>query len=171
MVQYFEDLLGDKETSVIGEIGTGRGCLLAALKSKGYKVKGCEPTSLAELSREHFGFGDEELLKCRIKVFSEDNPETFSCIFAWHVFEHIPGPLKAFSLVNVMLKSGGYLILQLPTLRVEELHAQHLIFFSEQSFEYICHRTGFSMAATFYDYHNRFMTVILKKTDDSQELP
>jgi len=163
MVQYFEDLLGDKDKSIVGEIGTGRGCLLAALKKRGYGVKGCEPTLLADLSRKYFEFGDDELLKCRIDVFAESYPETFSSIFAWHVFEHIPSPLKAFSSVHAMLKSGGFLISQFPTLRVEELHQQHLIFFSEQSFEYICRKTGFSLAAVSYDYHNRFMTVILRK--------
>jgi 2-polyprenyl-3-methyl-5-hydroxy-6-metoxy-1,4-benzoquinol methylase len=163
MVDFFDDLLGDKAKSIIGEIGAGRGCLLAALRSRGYTVKGCEPTSLADLSRAHFGFSDEELLKCPIDVLAMNNPGTFTSLFAWHLFEHVPSPLTAFSSAYTMLKSEGHLILQIPTLRVEELHQQHLIFFSQQSFEYVCRKVGFSIVSVFYDYHNRFMTVILRK--------
>ena len=92
----------------------------------------------------------------------------------WGVFEHLRFPLNELKIFNKLLKKGGKIFFLIPNLqsRAFELLGMatptitpknHLNFFTDKSFNYICKKTGFKVLKKYqelpiidlmYDYIN-----------------
>jgi SAM-dependent methyltransferase len=165
MVRFYSPLLQQFKSLPVGEVGSGRGCLLAALKSAGYQVRACEPSGLAELSRKCFGFGEEEVQPILLEEFCRRHANTFGVIFAWHVLEHLPDPLAAAKALRGALVPGGALLFQIPLLAQKYLEPQHFTFMSEPSLEFLAAASSFGVEAKFYDFTNHFLTAIFRRKE------
>jgi SAM-dependent methyltransferase len=112
------------------DIGAARGDFMAVMRDRGWRVSGIEPWSSENPHDLHI----------RRQRFPEDcdlEPESFDVVTAWAVFEHLYDPLSAFRTAASLIRPGGRLIVQVPSLRsinaryarLEDI-PRHLYFFS-----------------------------------------
>jgi 2-polyprenyl-3-methyl-5-hydroxy-6-metoxy-1,4-benzoquinol methylase len=112
------------------DIGAARGEFMAAMRGRGWRVTGIEPSTK----------GSHPSLDIRRQRFPEEcdlEPESFDVVTAWAVFEHLHNPMSAFRKAASLIRPGGCLIVQVPNLRsVNARYARlediprHLYFFS-----------------------------------------
>jgi 2-polyprenyl-3-methyl-5-hydroxy-6-metoxy-1,4-benzoquinol methylase len=157
------------------ELGAGRGCLLKALRQRGYPARGSDPArELVEKSRERFGFDDN--------VFANETAEgtiqrltvtrfNADAIFLWHVLEHVPQPLQLLMSLHAILKNSGLIIAQVPMLDSRYLYAEHLFLFSRPSAERIAFLSSLTCIYADVDPPTNFLTLVLKKDRDLKPVP
>lgn len=137
------------------DIGCAFGSFLSAAKERGWDVSGVELVpSLAEFAK-----------KCGIRVYTkpiEDvpmKPESFDVITMFDVLEHIPDPRATLERCHTLLKKGGLLVIQTPS--VDSLYAlirgkkweyfgvDHLNYFSDNILKRLFKEIGFHIVKTF----------------------
>lgn len=90
-------------TGRVLDIGCGRGALLRAFMSRGWKACGVDPSPWALPYSESYGFK-------LYQGFLETSPlpeNSFDVISSTSTFEHVPDPLSHIKAVLLALKSGG----------------------------------------------------------------
>jgi SAM-dependent methyltransferase len=94
------------------EIGSGRGTLLADLRSRGFDVVGVEISAdrIAE-ARARFGDLPIQRIDGTTLPFSD---ATFDAVLSFDVFEHIPDTDAHLNEARRVLKPGGWYLLQTP---------------------------------------------------------
>ncbi|HVO76071.1 MAG TPA: class I SAM-dependent methyltransferase [Ignavibacteriaceae bacterium] len=100
-----------KSSGDLFDLGTGWGHFLAAGRELGYKVHGIEVSEMpCKYAREELKLPVENL------NFFKMEPKKNSCdlITMWDALEHIPEADEVIGRCNLMLKDGGYVILQVP---------------------------------------------------------
>lgn len=138
------------------DIGCASGTFLSVMVSKGWEVEGVEP------SREHFATASESLAgraRLQRRTLQEAQfSEGFDIATAWDVLEHVPDPVQFLSLCGQLVKSGGYLLLNVPDLdslqayllgrRWPLLLAEHLNYFNLVSLRFCAEQAGLRWLAT-----------------------
>jgi SAM-dependent methyltransferase len=168
VVGFYKDYLGEpSQDRYMCEVGCGRGSLLEALKRKGYKVIGCEPSPvLARKAHDIYQLSDVELINGDAEMLFDAISKKkipIQCVFMWHVLEHLNQPLKTLKVISQNLITDGLVIFQIPLLQKEQLHLDHLVFYTEPSIHSLALHTGFEVIKVDYDHQLMFCSFVLKK--------
>jgi 2-polyprenyl-3-methyl-5-hydroxy-6-metoxy-1,4-benzoquinol methylase len=147
------DFVDFKEKGTFIEIGSYAGVFLNEAQKRGWNVIGIEPLERPALySEKKFG------IKVIRKYFEQAGlqNETADVIVACHVIEHVPDPSFFVNHAYLLLKPGGYLILETPTydsfifkvLRKRERSIRcngHIFFFTKDTLMKLVEKNGFKV--------------------------
>ena len=96
------------------DVGCFGGYFMTMLKSAGYDVHGVEASeAIASYAREKTGLP----IKAGMYVKEMFGHEEFDVITLLHVFEHMPDPVDTLSIVRYHLRHGGFVVIDVPSLR------------------------------------------------------
>lgn len=134
------------------DIGTAAGAFLAAARTRGWQVEGCEPNRwLVEWGTRHYG------IPIRVgEVFDQAyGPGSFDAVTLWDVIEHTPDPSRVIATVATILKPGGLLVINYPDIgswiarlmgqRWPFLSSVHLFYFTRTTIRLFLERHGFEI--------------------------
>jgi 2-polyprenyl-3-methyl-5-hydroxy-6-metoxy-1,4-benzoquinol methylase len=142
---------GDKRCSV--DIGTGAGRQVAAFAALGFRASGTEPSDVACQWAQQHG-------RDVVNVDVVNLPtQSFDCVTALHVLEHVAEPLDFVRHICRITKPGGVVILEVPNYasaasrrlgaRWRALYpSTHLFHFTPNTLADVCQRAGLSVIAT-----------------------
>ncbi len=144
-----------KEGGKVLEIGASRGSLLNELRNLGMEVHGVEISRRAcEDARKYFGINIEnaDILNSKYKAFKS----FFDAVIMLDVLEHLVNQNQVLSVVNEVLKIGGYLILTLPNIDSWEFKLfkkywewlappAHLFYYSPKTLNLMLKKHGFKI--------------------------
>ncbi|WP_433974527.1 class I SAM-dependent methyltransferase [Tunturiibacter lichenicola] len=94
------------------DIGCGSGDYLHVMRSRGWKVRGVEPST----------FGAEEGRRAGFDIFNgtldqaKFNTNTFEYVRSNHSFEHMPNPMEVLHEIHRILKPGGKVYIGIPNI-------------------------------------------------------
>jgi 2-polyprenyl-3-methyl-5-hydroxy-6-metoxy-1,4-benzoquinol methylase len=168
-----------KPSGKLFDLGTGWGHFLFTGKQLGYEVSGIEVSDTAykyateelKLPVEHINFFDMGI-----------NKQAYDLITMWDVLEHIPDADEVIKRCNLMLKDGGYVILQVP--QIDSLFAKrlkenwhmisygHVNYFSKDTIRKLFERHGFEVKKIKSSFEFKlFLMYVLgkKKTSESDK--
>lgn len=95
------------------DVGCGTGAFLAAMRDRGWDVRGVEPNrSAANHARGRLGLAVHEGALAS-GLFP---PRSFDVVTLWHVLEHLPDPADTLRTVAGLVRPGGWLVLAVPHL-------------------------------------------------------
>jgi len=100
-----------KETGALLDIGCGRGDMLKAFYSEGFKVAGTDLSPSSKEACKPHPFKASNLEKD--PLLFEDN--SFDCVFSKSVIEHLHNPMPLLKQANRVLKPGGQGIIMTPS--------------------------------------------------------
>jgi hypothetical protein len=134
---------------LVVDIGSNDGTLLSNFKNGGHRVRGIEPTLMANLANERgiptlmAFFGPEPAAVVR----AQDGPATI--VTATNVFAHIEHVHDIVESLLSMLKSDGvfiseshYLMSLIETLQYDTIYHEHLRYYSLHSLKFLLERHG-----------------------------
>ncbi len=151
----------------ICEIGAGRGGLLGALKARGYRVVGCEPSPLlCERARRFAALAEDELLLCSADALFdriEADRWPVRVFFLWHVLEHLARPWDTMRRMAQLLKPGDLVIAQCPLLRTDWLYPEHYFFVTEPALVGLAESSGFEVSRLEYDHERAFVAFVFRR--------
>lgn len=160
-------LLFNQCGSVVFDIGCGAGGNLVPFRKKGWNTYGCD------LGGDYLKRGIKEGL-----VLEQGDPTILSkygpadLIILNHVLEHMANPLEILNLVNSMLKSNGYIYVELPGIfKIHEnygdfllfLQNAHLFHFTLTTLDQLVARAGFSLVTG-----DEYIHALFRKDEQSQ---
>lgn len=137
------------------DIGAGPGLFLAEAKKRGWRVAGIEPSAWAvdhaqkDLQVSGMRQGD-------VGALPSIPAQSFDCVVAFDVIEHLVGPKKFLAEANRILKPGGLLVMATP--RFDSLLAKlmgrrwycifpaHIHYFTRRSMNDALKKAGFTVA-------------------------
>jgi hypothetical protein len=166
IVDHFAPWLGSPP-ALVAEIGAGRGGLMAALKTRGYSVVGCEPSRhLCEVAYGHTDVTREELRVESVDSFLS-RPEWAAraprAFILWHVLEHLAEPWDTLRRIGTLCASGDCVLGQLPLLRSDYLYPEHYFFVTEVALAGLARSSGFDVAAIEYDGAAAFLSFVFRR--------
>lgn len=135
------------------DIGTGCGQIVAAFSAIGFKARGTEPNALACETAQKNG-------RDVMDVAIEDLPsETYDCVVALHVLEHVPEPRQFVHHMARIAVPGGVVMIEVPnfaSVASRKLGANwtalypntHLFQFTPATLAYVCKLSGLTVIAT-----------------------
>ncbi len=136
-------------TDLIVDIGSNDGTLLSNFKNGGHRVRGIEPTLMANLANERgipttmSFFGPDAAARAR----AEDGPATI--VTATNVFAHIERVHEIVDSILTMVKPDGlfiseshYLMSLLETVQYDTIYHEHLRYYSLHSLKFLLERHG-----------------------------
>ncbi len=144
-----QTVLALKPEDLIVDVGSNDGTLLSNFKNGGHRVRGVEPTLMAELANQRaipsfmMFFGPE----AAARVVAEDGPATI--VTATNVFAHIEHVHEIVEAIKAMLAPDGvfiseshYLMSLLETLQYDTIYHEHLRYYSLHSLQYLLEAHG-----------------------------
>lgn len=169
LVRFFEPQLGaPAEERWVAEIGAGRGGLLAALKARGYRVIGCEPSPvLSGIGRRYGGLTDEELRTEGVDdllAHLEKARTPVRTFFLWHVLEHLREPWDTLRRIAALCQPGDHVLVQCPLVRSDYVYPEHYFFLTETAISGLAESSGFELARLDYDPERAFVGFALRRT-------
>jgi len=153
-------------TQRVLEIGSGGGEFAYLLGQKGFQVSAIEPNE---------GYGNYSKTQYGIDVqigFAQnlDFPvQSFDFITMSHVLEHVDNPTTVLRKLNIWLKEGAILALEVPNVEAvcqspkNTFHAAHLFNFNQATLSKLVEKTGFSVLKTFLSSDGGNITLIARK--------
>jgi SAM-dependent methyltransferase len=108
------------------EIGCMNGVVLKRFQDAGCNVVGYEPNKYAASAYEFInprGFDENHGLE----------PESIDLLYSFHVFEHLPDPVKSIGIAYNVLKVGGMFFMEIPFEDDDYYNEDHLHFFTVKS--------------------------------------
>lgn len=154
------------------DIGSGNGEFVYLLAYLGYKAKGIEPhEGLATYSKTQF---DLDIEISFFEDFAQSCTETFDVVTLFHVLEHKENPAKTLSLIHHLLKPEGLCVIEVPDISSHSIaprnifHIEHIFNFNKTTLDLLGQKTGFTLINTFYSKVEGNITVILKKSNCSE---
>ncbi|MBI3402963.1 MAG: class I SAM-dependent methyltransferase [Acidobacteria bacterium] len=134
---------------LVVDVGSNDGTLLGNFKNGGHRVRGIEPTLMANVANERgipttmSFFGPEAAARAR----AEDGPATI--VTATNVFAHIEHVHEIVDSILTMLKPDGmfiseshYLMSLLETVQYDTIYHEHLRYYSLHSLKFLLERHG-----------------------------
>lgn len=152
--------LSELKGQIILDIGCGKGGFLIAAREEGAKVYGMEPTVRSfDIAKSKLG---EYVMNDSMSI-SPFTPNSFDIVTMWHVFEHVPSPIKILSDCQFVLKKDGFLIIAVPNYQglVAKLGGgvwfnldppRHVIHYSEKALRKVVESSGFNVLDVNYHY-------------------
>jgi len=143
------------------EIGCAEGHVLKYLSEQGAEAEGIETAQkLVDYCRQKSGLN---VTRSTIRGF-EPPEEKFTHLFSYHVLEHLEKPSELFVKARKMLRSGGFLFIEVPTTdltkhslteQLDETHGYgnmgHLHYFQPETLSQYFPKYGFELLNT-YEY-------------------
>jgi SAM-dependent methyltransferase len=157
-----------QEGSRILDFGAGSGEVVFMLRSLGFDASGFEPNS------GYACFASKRLGLPVTHGFYQDariEPGSLDVVTAFHVFEHLESPLHAFAHVRGWLRTGGYLLVEVPNIESRcqwpgsRFHRAHLFNFNPATLEMAGRKNGYSVVSTSVSEDGGNVTVIFQKQD------
>jgi len=161
--ESLNEIVLDKKSSKILEIGCGLGYLTYALRSEKYNVQGLDISKEAiENARNIFG---DYFICMDLFEFVETKIETFDLVILTEVIEHVERPIEFISAILKILKNKGKIIMTTPNRSLApydiiwdtEAPPVHHWWFSEDSMKYIANKLsldfGFINFERYYKKH------------------
>ena len=168
-VDFYRARLDKITDGRVCEIGAGRGGLLAALKRRGYRVLGCEPShELCRLAETQFGLLPEELLHGTADVLLariEEEKLSVRAFFLWHVIEHMIDPVATMRRIAGCCRPGDLVIAQCPLLRPDYVFPEHYFFMTEPTILALAGAAGFHLEQIDYDHDRGFIAFALARDE------
>lgn len=151
------------------DIGCGTGEFLAYLKSRGYWVRGVEPSTQAR--EQAIANHSLEVVPSLASVASQ---EQFQVVTLWHVLEHLPSPHETLKQVFASLADRGLLIIAVPNRGSWDAShygtawaawdvPRHLSHFRQQDVHKLLHDHGFQLMATKRMWLDAFYVALLSE--------
>lgn len=141
------------ESSVF-EIGAGDGRLLRALRRRGYRVAGNEPSQpfADALRRQGFTVATEPVEDVELE------PASVTAVILWHVLEHLDNPGAVVERARTWLTPGGCVVVAVPNLASLQAAVggdrwfhqdvpRHRTLFTETGLRRLLGRSGFDVVA------------------------
>jgi len=154
--QSLNQLVPNKKSSEILELGSGLGYLTYALKQEGYNIHGLDISSEAvEQAKKSFG----DFYVCRdLHDFAIEKPESYDIVILTEVIEHIEKPIDFIKSILKLLKKGGHIIITTPNKTLvpsdiiwdSEAPPIHHWWFSEESMKYMA--TSLNLEINFINF-------------------
>ena len=151
------------------EVGAGLGCTVKVFEMAGYDASGIEiGTSFQRFSQVE--------LNARVEhgsLFDSCAREPFDLVFFMHVIEHLRSPRRALQVIHQLVKPGGLLYLECPSLgkqsgTVAELfHFAHIHTFTPIALLTLLRRCGFEVEKCYSDGIGRNHKFLLRRTEPS----
>lgn len=135
------------------DIGTGCGRQVAAFAAMGFQSRGTEPSDIAcDIARRH----GRDVINADI---AELPSESFDCVTAFHVLEHVPEPLNFVRHMARVTVPEGIVVIEVPNFAspaARRLGASwhalypdtHLFHFTPATLAGVCRRAGLVITAT-----------------------
>ena len=174
-----------KKTSISGkkygnllDFGCGTGYFASAMKRKGWRVMGVEPSKpAAEIARNKFGI--EVISPGEITELSHHQ---FDTITLWHVLEHVENLNDTMSLFSKLMHEKGKLIIAVPNctsydaVKYRSFWAaydvpRHIWHFSPSTFQLLAEKHGFTITAIKPMPFDAFYISILSEKYKKQKYP
>lgn len=139
------------ENCRILDFGAGSGEVVFMLRSLGFDASGFEPNS------GYASFASQRLGLPVWHGFYEDAeiaPESLDVVTAFHVFEHLESPSRAFTHVWQWLRVGGHLVVEVPNVEAlcqwpgSRFHRAHLYNFNPVTLEMAGRKNGFEVVSS-----------------------
>ena len=132
------------------DVGCASGLFLLEAVQAGWNVTGIEPNeTLCAQARENLGTG--AVVHCATLEMTQLEG-CFDAITLWDVLEHVPDPKAFLQQCRILLRSGGYLLLNVPDLdswpartfgnRWPLLLPEHLNYFNRESLRFCANQAG-----------------------------
>jgi 2-polyprenyl-3-methyl-5-hydroxy-6-metoxy-1,4-benzoquinol methylase len=158
------------------DLGAGWGHFLYTGKQLGYQVSGIEVSEMPykyasselKLPVEHINFFEMEIKK-----------QAYDLITMWDVLEHIPDADEVIRRCNLMLKNGGYVVIQVPQIdsfiakRLKEnwnmISSGHVNYFSKKTIRKLFESHGFEVKRIKSSFEFKlFLMYVLGKKKSSE---
>lgn len=125
------------------DVGAGGGEFVYLAGKLGFKSTGIEPNiGYSEYANHEYG--------CKVTTGElNDITETYDIITMFHVFEHLPSPIKAFEKLHTLLNTNGKLFIEVPWIETNDA-SPHNIYFKAHIF-YFTADTLTSCASQYFD--------------------
>jgi 2-polyprenyl-3-methyl-5-hydroxy-6-metoxy-1,4-benzoquinol methylase len=143
--------LSDRPGKKLLDIGCATGNYLSLMKTRGWKVKGIEPSKKACQIGKKTGLDiiNSDLQNAKIN-------DTFDLITMRHVIEHFEDPFSELKKINKLLVKNGILIIATPNVSSWEFKLfnknwgafevpRHLFLFNKQTLSKLLRKTGFKV--------------------------
>ena len=134
------------------DIGTAAGAFLAAARSRGWEVEGCEPNRwLAQFGARHYR------IPIRIgELFDHSfTTQSFDVVTLWDVIEHTPDPTRVIRTARELIRPGGLVVVNYPDIgswiaralgrRWPFLSSVHLYYFTRDTMKSLLEKHGFEV--------------------------
>jgi SAM-dependent methyltransferase len=135
------------------EVGSGTGCTVKVFELAGYDASGIEPsTGFQGYSRDQ--------LRARVaygSIFDYQAPAPYDLVLLVHVIEHMRSPRQTLAAIHRLLKPGGRLYLECPSLGklhsdpAEHFHHAHIHTFTPLPLRTLLRQCGFVMEKCYSD--------------------
>lgn len=176
--ESLKQLVRDKASTTILEIGSGLGYLTFALNQANYNVLGLDisPTAVNQAINN---FGDHYLCT-NLFDYALTHPATFDIVILTEVIEHVENPLAFFAAIHQLLKPGGHAIITTPNksfyfkeiIWSTDLPPVHFWWFSEDSMIQLAKKTGLNIRfINFSSYYKINYSAIDMKVLHDRPLP
>lgn len=154
------------EPKKVLDVGTGGGEFAYLLKTLGHEVSGIEPNrGYCEYSKQEYGLAIQNGFIQDI----EQPPASFDLITIWHVLEHTENPSAVISKLHSLLKPGGILVVEVPTVEAtcqapkSTFHEAHIFNFNLDTLRKLGEKLGFVEVEHKYSQDRANITVFFKK--------
>ncbi len=167
MVQIHEKFIGPPtDTTLVVDIGSGRGNLSAALKDIGYNILSCEPSSnLHRQAINNYKFDKNEYFNLEVEVFldrvlkKEISSYDSVSIYLWHVLEHISFSKDVVDRIMEVCEGKKInVFIQMPMLKSEYIFPEHYFLATPDWFEFISKQTGLKCIEYFISNKNLYIS-------------
>jgi len=136
------------------DVGCGSGSYLLAMENLGWQVLGVERNEQAVAHARAAGL---KVLDCTLEE-APIAPRSVDVITFWHVIEHLPDPLATLRRARTLLRTGGLLLAEVPS--IESMQARlfreywfhldsprHVTMYSARTLEMLLQAAGFAVIA------------------------
>ena len=168
-------LVKDKATTTILEIGSGLGYLTYALNQTNYQVTGLDISQTA-VNQAIKNFGDHYICTDLFE-YAEMKTVSFDIVILTEVIEHVENPQAFIDAINQLLKPGGHAIITTPNksfyfkdiIWSTELPPIHFWWFSETSLTQLANHSGMKINfINFTEYYkDKYFALDMKKLRES----
>jgi len=176
-IEFIEKKIRDKlHSKKVLDVGSSHGLFLKILKDKGYAVMGIEPSKAAS------DYVNNVLSIPSINNTLEDfmTKEKFDLVTIRNALEHMNNPSAALLKSRKLLKTNGYIFVEVPDIRKpisKNLDSfftyQHLFYYSPRTLFMFLKKTGFEVLSVNDELSHSFMVMAqkAKKIDPNTSFP
>jgi SAM-dependent methyltransferase len=177
--EALNQVVKDKQSSRVLEIGSGLGYLTYSLRKAGYNALGID-ISQAAVNLANKTFGNFYILG-KLAEYAQTNIESFDIVILTEVIEHINEPIKFISSILKLLKPNGRVIITTPNkssylleiIWQTDLPPVHCWWFSEESMKYMANKMKLGLSfINFRAFHKKnYRSINNKKCQSSKHKP